>query len=706
MAEVVQEIIGLHGGVSQQNETLRLRNQVESSINCYHTIESGVRRRNPTVLIKENTGISNDNWTYSYDRGLSGVDTEKYSVIIDSSGLRVLNLVSGEFMTVANTSGTYLEPFSNTGYSGVTVKDTTFITNRNKIVTTTATVSPTVTSDAFIWVKLSDPIDGYIYTVTIDGNTFTSTSKLSTTAVATDFKNQINAHASYSATSSGNIVRVTGSITNFTTSDNYGDAAIGFMYKHVPTEDDLPASMPYEMTIELTGQNNSDVSYWLKSVNGRWEETTGSNVKTEFNDSTMPHQLQRLTDGTFTFGPVDWTDRVIGDDDNAKIPSFVNANITDLFFFKNRLGMLAPNSIIFSEVGEYYNFWKTSQVAVLDSDRIDIDIDAKKAIKLHYVEFLQNDIIIFGDRSQFKLEHSGPLTPTTLSATLISEYDVNVNVRPLSIDNKIFFLALNGEYNTVFTYTREELTNINKASSISMHIPEYLDKDISQIVGSSVNGVLLFRSNVSKDTVYVYKYLEDSGKLIQSSWFLWKFTADIHSIFTTESKLHLLLTRTGLKSDIEWTEFNAIWHDEFNWLDTQSWLDEEGDGITALEEMELYPKPISNSFIDRGDITYTSIITLSEYLAISGDNTLVSNKLNLKTIFVKGDTDSKFRLSIENKNRGTSRIIDETYVIGRKPYIMGRSKDTRISILSSLDGGFEINGVAYETRLNNRSRII
>lgn len=706
MSNVVQELIGFHGGVSQQSTSLRLPTQVSESNNCYHTIESGTRRRNPTNLVKTNTGISDINWTYSYDRGLTGVDNEKYSIIIDANGLKVLNLVNGDFMTVDDTSGTYLDIFTETGYSAVTVKDTTFITNRNQLVSTTTTKSSAQSEDAFVWVKLSDPIDGYDYKVTIDGNTFTSTGQLSTTAAANDLQTKIDAHASYSAVNDGNIIKVSGSITNINTSDNYGDKAIGFIYKAVPTQDDLPASMPYDAVIEITGLDNSSVSYWLESVNSRWNESVGPLVNIELDATTMPHQLNRLGNGTFTFGPVVWKDRQIGDNDNAKEPSYVGKSVTDLFFFKNRLGMLSSNSIVFSEVGEYYNFWKTTQVTTLDSDRIDLDIDAKKAIKLYYVEFLQNDIIIFGDRSQFKLEHKGSLTLETLSATLISEYDVNVSVRPLGIDNKVFFLALNGNYNTMYSYTKESLTDINQANNVALQIPKYIDNSVTQLVGSSVNGIVFLKSSTNNGVIYVYKYLEDASKLIQSAWSKWTFSGIIHSIFTTESKIHLLMTRQGLLSDVEWTLFNGIWTDNYHWDDTQYWDDSVGADVTSLENMEIYPQDILSDFLDAGNIVYTSTLKLSQYLPKRGNNTSISNKVNLKTIYIQADVESSFKLSILNTKRNIGRTIAEKYVLGRKPYIMGKAEDTDISIVSSIGNGFEINAVAYETRLNNRSKLI
>ncbi len=683
MSEVVNELISFHGGVSQQDVSLRLAQQVEESTNCYHTIDSGLRRRNPVELINDNTGVSANCWTYSYDRGLAGELNEKYTVVYDESGLKVIDLNTGLAVTVVDNSAGYLEPFSSdTGYSASTVKDVTFITNRNKVVEMTTATTGAITDEAFVWVKRADPIDGYEYYVTVNGTKYevkyspvdpaepTDEEKkaLTTTGVAELMSGKIP-----NSVFDGNIIKIT-SVTSIFTSDSYGDKAIGYIFNTVPTEEDLPSSMPYNTIVEVGGQNNSDATYWLTSIDSRWAETVGKDTLTTLDASTMPHKLVREANGSFTFGPIVWNSREVGDEDNSKKPSFVGTGITDIFFFKNRLGLLTPNSILFSEVREYYNFWKTTQVTELDSERIDIDIDAKKAIRLHYVEFLQNDLIIFGDKSQFSIVHEGSLTARTISATLISEYDYNTRVQPVAIDNKIFFMALNHNYNTVYIFRKDRLEDsVSSADSITMHIPRYIDADISQIVGSSVNNVLFFKSKTETNTLYVYKYLDDVGKLIQSSWFKWQFQSDIHSVFTTEDRLFILGT----------------------------W-----EGTSSLGSLVIAPQPITESFLDGGISNFESTVTLSEYLPSIQGQTRISDKVNLKTVYVKANYDSIFELKILNTTRNHERVIGSQYVLGRKPYIMGKAKDTRLTIINKEDNGFEINGVAYESRLNNRSNTI
>jgi len=719
--ESVEEILSLHGGISQQDVSLRLNQQVEDSVNCYHTIESGTRRRNPTVQIGTATGTDSDCWTYSYDRGLASVLNEKYTIIYDEDGLRALDLNTGLTVSVTDNSNGYLEPYTGeTGYSAVTVKDTTFITNRNKTTAMNSNVTSDVGNTAYIWIQRSEPVDGYDYTVTIKSNlpdvTVTSTGKLSTSAVATDLKTKIDSQGDFTATiSNNNIISVNPSvgttiITSIEVSDSYGNLASSGLFKEVATENDLPAAMPID-TIFQIGYGTS--KYYLKYNGSQWTETLGFGLEYELDSSTMPHRLTREVDENdnvyFLFEPIDWNERLVGDDDSNALPKFVGTSITDIFFDQNRLGLLNPFGLSYSEVGSYYNFFRTTQVSILESDRIDVELSAKKAIRLHYAEFLENDLIIFGDKTQFRVSYNGLLSATTLKASIISSYDYNFRVRPLSLDNKIFFVALNNDYNAMFVYTKDDITNSNKADKVTNQVPYLLDKDVSQIVGSSVNSVLFLRSDTETDVVYVYKYLEDGGKLIQSAWFKWRFTSDIHSLFCTEGRLYLLATRENVDNDlyVDWIMYDSNWNDDNLWQDDAYWNDNTGvSTFDSLESIDIIPNPVSDTYLDNGSVSYTSSITLSEYLPESSNVKMISNKINLKTIYVKSSNDSIFELEITNIPRNQSRTITQEYVIGRKPYIMGKAKDTRISITSNKEQGFEINGVAIEARINNRSKKI
>ena len=64
-----------------------------------------------------------------------------------------------------------------------------------------------------------------------------------------------------------------------------------------------------DMYVKFTTDNNQNFG------TGQWEETTAPGIRYQFKLSTMPHQLVRQADDTFTFSEVNWNERIVGDDD-------------------------------------------------------------------------------------------------------------------------------------------------------------------------------------------------------------------------------------------------------------------------------------------------------------------------------------------------------------------------------------------------------
>jgi hypothetical protein len=104
MALVHNNNLSVFQGVSKQAIDMRLPSYCEEMINCYPSIENGVRRRNPTMLVSSNVTATRDQFTYSYDRGLSGESSEQYMITIDKvNNLKVFDINANTYRTVSYT---------------------------------------------------------------------------------------------------------------------------------------------------------------------------------------------------------------------------------------------------------------------------------------------------------------------------------------------------------------------------------------------------------------------------------------------------------------------------------------------------------------------------------------------------------------------------------------------------------------------------
>ena len=114
-------------------------------------------------------------------------------------------------------------------------------------------------------------------------------------------------------------------------------------------------------------QTNDFDDYYVKFVSdngtqskvgsGTYIEWTKPSIQYELNASTMPHLLIRQANGTFTFEQAEWGDRAVGDLISIPSPSFVGRQISDVFFFQNRLGILAGENVIMSRTSEFFDFF-------------------------------------------------------------------------------------------------------------------------------------------------------------------------------------------------------------------------------------------------------------------------------------------------------------------------------------------------------------
>jgi hypothetical protein len=137
MALVHNNFLGVFAGVSTQAIDMRLPNHCEEMVNVYPSIQYGLRRRNPTIQLSNSILSVDKQFVYTYDRGLSGEASEQYLITIDPiNNLRVLNIGTGEYqgVTYSGNALSYLQNSNpNLGFSALTIKDTTFISNKDII---------------------------------------------------------------------------------------------------------------------------------------------------------------------------------------------------------------------------------------------------------------------------------------------------------------------------------------------------------------------------------------------------------------------------------------------------------------------------------------------------------------------------------------------------------------------------------------------
>lgn len=729
MALIRNQIDALYGGVNQQSAEQRLSTQVEEMINAYPTLDRGLLKRNPSkkINLASTISYSNDMYQYSYDRGDSTAEDENYSIQITSSGIEIVDIVSGNVvreglgLTYEGTTKNYITTNfgGKNGYSCLTIKDTTFIVNKNIKPKMLSTLFPTSTSKlkGFLWIKSAEASVGYSYTYKLTNASGTKTATITatnTTAVATAITSSINAGGGdFTATCNGSVIKIdsTSEITVCEMTDTFGSqASVGFV-DEVSVLSDVPATLGFEnVVIKILGTAGTKVPYYVLYKDGLWQETMGSSVKYLIDRTTMPHILVRNADNTFTLKQyADWKDRTIGDDNVTPVSSiFLDDNvIKDIFFIKNRLGFITETTVVMSEVSDYGNFFRTTALSVLDSDTIDVSINSTKSIILEYAVNMEDSLMITSDKLQFRLKEVDVLTPNTVAFIPSSSYEISRNVRPLFMNNRVFFVVKRGNYSAVIEFYISSTTNTIAGDDITAHIQKYIEGDIDKLSGSSINN-MLFLSSGGSNTIYVYKFYDSGKERVQSAWFKWRFNGSLYSSFVIGKKLILLIARLEASVENNFILSDGFWSMDKDWLSEGIWnMTNAGINKTnQVETVDIFPQDYTGIFLDNDDTIINVNVLVGEWVVSFNGTKDIGSIVKFKTVQIESEPNSKFNLYIMDTNRNTIRKVAEKYTVKRKPMVYGDTKNIKIGIENTSQYGFRINSLAYEGELNSRSKRI
>lgn len=307
--------------------------------------------------------------------------------------------------------------------------------------------------------------------------------------------------------------------------------------------DQLPLYCEHGHVVKITGIEDTDADeYYVEFVMtdhdpvvnqdnmgaGYWKESRAPLSTYEIDASTMPHELVRVPDGSqpkgfrFELREATWDDRLVGDDESNPLPSFIDSTITDIFFHKDRLGVLTGSKVVFSEAKEFRNWWRTSVKQLLDSDPIDLDAGHRRVANLRFAVPLEETLILFTDRSQFVVRADGVLSPRTASVSVVTEYESLPDLEPVAMEKGIFFGygSGGGAYSRVRQLERIQDSDAFRAFEASGQIPRYIKGQVIEMTASSEERVLAVRTldDDHRHSIWIYKWWDEQGQRILSSW--------------------------------------------------------------------------------------------------------------------------------------------------------------------------------------------
>lgn len=652
MALIQQTVPGLYNGVSQQPPSLRLPTQCEAQDNAVGELVQGLYKRAPTKHIDT---LGSKIKSYSKVHEINRSPSEHYLVFFNDDAdepIIVYDLHAQEKKTVNYghldsdlnfTSDNVVKEYLMDGVEtqdektrATTVADYTIITNSTVAPKMGYSFTSEISNVAMVMVN-GWYEDEVVINLNGEKHSKTGIEDYTTTEVAIAIQNLLTDSSVWVSHDCPTVIRE-GSILKVYYSDdrefdlNVTGVEVDVYFRTVPNYDSLwPASAFPDETVKvrvLRDTYGENVHYYLESDGKNWTETLGFNQQYELDPATMPHRLVRMSDGSFVFADINWEDQKVGDEFSSPNPSFIDQTIENVFFFQNRLGLLTKRNIILSRPGNYFDFWPTTALDLLDDDPVDIGIATSQVTTLREALPFNKNLMLRADNQQFILSYSGNLlSPKTVSVDQTTNFQTIPRSVSSSIGSNLYFACPNQEYLTVREYFVQPDSLVEDAADVTKHVPTYIPYSYAvDLAAVPQMDYLFLLSGAALNTLYVFKYYWKGNEKVQNAWCRWIFNDDIIGMAVIGPDMYIMFDVDG-ECVLNKIELNAEPKDEFH-IDKQMSLTGSYD---SGNDQTTFTLP----YADPGD--NWMIIDPDSYLALTN----VNSPNGSTDLVVEGDYSSK-----------------------------------------------------------------
>jgi|GEM_PF-6761801 len=540
MSLVTRAIPGLFGGVSQAIPAMRHATQGELQENALSTVVSGLFKRPGSKHVAQlplawangtSESLIGNVHCHVVDKGSAG----RWQLIFGTAGITAVDMQTGATEPVvyqdANGNAASMPTYLNaadpsTAFRTITVADTTFIVNSEVTVAAQNTDSSVPLAGwHFVYVKTGVP--GHSYRIYVNGtlaqHSAPTSGVVTVDTVVSGLVSALQAIGGVTVNTystpgligihySGNWSCVVG--------DTYGNTAITCLTNGVKKFSELPPGMVSGRRLTVLGDDvGADIDPYYVVWNGsQWVESRKYGINTGLNPATMPHKVFRQG-GSWYVRPIVWGERLTGDDATNPMPSFVGKRLRDIFFYRNRLGFLAGDSLCMSRSGDYYNFFAKTARDILDTDPIDLSGAAESVETLDWAVPFREKLVVWATRDQqFMLDGGEVLTPNTAKLVPSTAFESTNSAAPKQLGNRVVFASTNNGYTQMALYRVAGDTVSTTAEPVTDHVPTYVPDRPRAIELSETAKTLAIVPPGKGNELYVFKYEDDGEKLSQRAW--------------------------------------------------------------------------------------------------------------------------------------------------------------------------------------------
>ena len=239
-----------------------------------------------------------------------------------------------------------------------------------------------------------------------------------------------------------------------------------------------------------------------------------------------------------------WQYREVGDSTTNPMPSFVGHTIDAISFYKNRIVFASRQNVICSQAGDYFNFFASTVITIVDSDPIDLSASSLKPIRLKHAISTPQGLLLFGDNAQFLLSTTTEaFSPKTAEVNLLSVFSQTDRISPVDIGTSFMFLEEGEKASSIFEMQLGGSSEKPVSIELTRLIPTYIPAAIVSMEVSQSAGTMALLSRQEPSRLYLYRWFNNGDNRI-AGWFRWNLPGTIQ-FFTFDHDILFVVTKHG-----------------------------------------------------------------------------------------------------------------------------------------------------------------
>lgn len=231
----------------------------------------------------------------------------------------------------------------------------------------------------------------------------------------------------------------------------------------------------------------------------------------------------------------------VGDTDSNPPPAFYNKRITAMAIFQDRLALMSGNTISLSRPGDYFNFYRSTVVSVVDDDPIEVYALGTEGDTIRQAAVFDKALIMYGDKYHYMMSGRTVQTPSTASLAAYLAVDNTAGAPPISTGTYVFSLKEDNQ----LAACRLMQTKVGvfqdrpQFTDVSRQLRDYINGTPAEMVALSSPNMIFVRTEhflrsqgayprARPTGIYVYQYMDDDQDTrLVDAWSAWEWSISL-----------------------------------------------------------------------------------------------------------------------------------------------------------------------------------